>query len=388
MIRTALIATDPGWMGGVSYFRNLIQALQSQPDRRIEPLLYVAGSGAAAYQGVDPGMIVPTRSLERRTAQWFARKVGLRLLARDLVLEPRLRKQKISAAFLAGYFGPAATTPAIGWIADFQHRHVPELFSAQNRRVRDLEFARVCRHCARIVVSSHSAYGDLQSFSPEHAHKGRVLQFVSNMDLELCRDIRTADLEQTYGFSGRYFLLPNQFWVHKNHRIVIEALHVLRRSAKPVTVLATGSTDDYRQPGHLDSLLALLRDYGLQECFRILGVVPYVHLLGLMRDAVAVLNPSLFEGWSTSVEEAKSVGKQVVLSDIPVHREQMPADGRFFPPRDADALARHLLDLDQAFEPAIDAERMAQARRNLPARQRAFALTFQDIVLECALDAG
>ena len=77
--------------------------------------------------------------------------------------------------------------------------------------------------------------------------------------------------------------------------------------------------------------------YVFEKLFRPLGVVPYRDMLGLMRHAVAVINPSLFEGWSTSVEEAKSMGKAVVLSDIPVHREQAPGRGLFFDPRDPDA---------------------------------------------------
>ena len=216
------------------------------------------------------------------------------------------------------------------------------------------------------MVSSHSAQQDLQKFAPQQAHKARVLQFVAAPDLEACRDIRAADLERRYGFAGRYFLVPNQFWAHKNHRVIIEALHLLRSSGKPVTVVATGSTADYRQPGYFDSLRQQLRERQLEDSFKVLGVVPYAHLLALMRDAVAILNPSLFEGWSTSVEEAKSLGKQVVLSDIPVHREQMPAHGRYFAPDDAPALAQHLRDLGQSYDAELDAARMAQARAALP----------------------
>jgi glycosyltransferase involved in cell wall biosynthesis len=50
------------------------------------------------------------------------------------------------------------------------------------------------------------------------------------------------------------------------------------------------------------------------------------------------VNPSRFEGWSTTVEEAKAVGTPMLLSDIPVHREQAPhAD--FFGTDDAAAMA-------------------------------------------------
>lgn len=49
--------------------------------------------------------------------------------------------------------------------------------------------------------------------------------------------------------------------------------------------------------------------------------MPYEHVPALLRESVALLNPSLFEGWSTTVEEGKSPGKHVLMSD----REELPA---------------------------------------------------------------
>jgi hypothetical protein len=47
------------------------------------------------------------------------------------------------------------------------------------------------------------------------------------------------------------------------------------------------------------------------------GVVPHAHVLQLMRQSLAVLQPSLFEGWSMSVEEAKSIGKRGLFRTYP-----------------------------------------------------------------------
>ena len=42
-----------------------------------------------------------------------------------------------------------------------------------------------------------------------------------------------------------------------------------------------------------------------------------------------MINPSLFEGWSSTVEECKSVGKNMILSDLNVHKEQYPTQTFF-----------------------------------------------------------
>ena len=61
---------------------------------------------------------------------------------------------------------------------------------------------------------------------------------------------------------------------------------------------------------------------------------------------MALINPSRFEGWSTTVEEAKSFGVPLILSDIDVHHEQAGEAARYFglddPATLADALCKAL----------------------------------------------
>jgi hypothetical protein len=54
---------------------------------------------------------------------------------------------------------------------------------------------------------------------------------------------------------------------------------------------------------------------------------------------MSYIQPSLFEGWSTTVEDAKCLNQHVLLSDIPVHREQLTYNVDFFNPHDPIDLA-------------------------------------------------
>ena len=45
-----------------------------------------------------------------------------------------------------------------------------------------------------------------------------------------------------YRLPDRFVYLPNQFWVHKGHRLVIEALAELPANQPDVTVVCTGNT--------------------------------------------------------------------------------------------------------------------------------------------------
>ena len=101
-----------------------------------------------------------------------------------------------------------------------------------------------------------------------------------------------------------------------------------------------------------------------------------------MRQSVCVLNPSLFEGWGYTVDEARSVGKRVLLSDIPAHREQDPPKAMFFDPQDCGDLVKKLRQIWGETAPGADVELEAEARRSLSDRLRAYKEAFVSIVQE------
>jgi glycosyltransferase involved in cell wall biosynthesis len=97
-----------------------------------------------------------------------------------------------------------------------------------------------------------------------------------------------------------------------------------------------------------------------------------------------VLQPSLFEGWSTSVEEVKSLGKSIIVSDIPVHREQDPSFALYFDPQNPAELAEKLLKTEKEKRPGPELELEQSARAQLGRRTHAFAQTFYKIITEIA----
>ena len=334
------------WLGGAHYFRSLFAAVATLPEPRIELLGLVSRRGQGAWAQHLPGQaLLSTALLDRWHPAWALRKAQQRLGGGDPQLAGLLRRNGVAVQSHGSGLGPGAGIPTLGWIPDFQHRHLPEFFSRAECRRRDSAFRRLCRGCEGILVSSADARRDLAAFDAASADRAHVLHFVPVVPPPETLPGR-AELEARYGFSGPYLYLPNQFWRHKNHKVVVEALALLQAEAP--LVLATGNPEDFRQPGYFLDLMAQVRRLGLETRFRVLGVVPHADVLGLMVQARAVLNPSLFEGWSTTVEEAKALGAQMLLSDLPVHREQAPAGGIYFNPRSAESLAEALRGLPEA----------------------------------------
>ena len=122
--------------------------------------------------------------------------------------------------------------------------------------------------------------------------------------------------------------------------------------------------------------------YNLKPQIAILGLIPHRDIYRLIRQSAFVLNPSFFEGWSTTVEETKSIGKGIVLSDIDVHREQDPPQAKYFNPYDTADLVKKIGDRWKNCVPGPDLGMEYQAKALLPKRMQAFADNFTAIAKE------
>lgn len=369
------------WTAGGQYLYNLLYAVKSanldfelvlRTDHGTPPDAY------KMYEGLlDRVIETPSYPLLLKLPARTRRKV-LRVISFD---DYFLKKHKIDAQFTLMDPGSARKIPSAVWIPDFQYLRFPEFYTKQ-----DLEnYARDCEeaatHAQVVIVSSESVRRDFEQAIPNMAHKARVLRFVAQISGEAYQTV-PAEIAAHYHLPQKYFFLPNQLWQHKNHRIVLQALAIAKEEFPEITVACTGATHDHRNPGYFDLILSEIATLGLQSNFRILGKIPRPHFYPLMRGSLAVLQPSLFEGWSTTVEEVKSLGKTIILSDIHVHREQNPPSVRFFDPDDARALASVMQTLQREAHPSPEIELEAQAKSALPERTKEFARTFEQIINE------
>jgi glycosyltransferase involved in cell wall biosynthesis len=170
--------------------------------------------------------------------------------------------------------------------------------------------------------------------------------------------------------------VSNLFAPTKNHLLIFQSLRLLQSQNILPTIVCTGDLHDYRNPGFINTILQAIHQNGVSAQVRLLGVIPREHQVQLMRQAQAVLQPSLFEGWNTSVEEAHCLGKTLLLSDIPVHREQNPPKAIFFDPKSAQALAVAMKQvLSQPFR-GVDPHAETIALENYAKHVHTFGETF------------
>jgi hypothetical protein len=104
-------------------------------------------------------------------------------------------------------------------------------------------------------------------------------------------------------------------------------------------------------------------------------MIPRYDQMLLMCGASAIVQPSLFEGWSTVLEDARALGKLAIVSDFPVHIEQNLAHALYFRRGDSADCARAILE-----HYARDIPCQAPDRAENMRRVSAFARSFINIV--------
>lgn len=371
------------WTGGQNYLLNLLSALVRYQHDRIKPVLFAgedASDDIVPFVGLSGVEIIHTPLLNRsrRTNSLIQALV----FGRDHKLEKLLREAEVALVFEAArFFGWRLAIPAIAWIPDFQHKRLPQLFSRFAYWKREIGFRAQVFGGRTIMLSSDDARITCERYYPSTRGRTRTLHFAvpPGPSIDLAQARAVAD---SYGLPERFFFMPNQFWQHKNHGLVLDALEILRQRGIEVVVAASGKQNDPRVPTYFPALQKRIKQAGLQNSFRLLGMIPHADVLYLLRACTALLNPSLSEGWSTTVEEARSMGTPMLLSDLDVHREQMGDGAVYFNRFSSKALA----DALASFVPLDESERSQKAKMASEAaiqRVAQFALEFADLVDWC-----
>ena len=254
----------------------------------------------------------------------------------------------------------------VAWLPDFQHLHLRDHFTPDELAVRERTFEERAVGAELILCSSETVAADFRSVFPLLENKARIARFPSNLVFETIPDEQPASVLTKYHLPDKYALVANQYWSHKNHQAVLNAVAAARKEGVIIPVVLTGLPLDSRDAsnGPTSQILQSIAKLGLSGQVIPLGQVPYRDLIQLMRAAALIIQPSRFEGWSTIVQDAKALGRPLMCSDIPVHREQAPSSLGFFGCDDSDSLARLLVEHWPSLNAVWDREREATHLQN------------------------
>lgn len=373
------ITASSAWIGGVNYYINLFKAISKVESPTLTPVLDFDQELPEVLKSLSSKI----NFTYRRSIKYYAKKMLNLLLHKNF--DASYNQKKIYKNFsVTSHCSKIKSEKNIQWIPDFQHIHLSEMFSKEECYYRDELFLNIARNADIVILSSKDAQKDFIKCFPEYASKTRVLHFVSYFPKNLYSITDSLDktMKEKYNLPEKYYFMPNQFWKHKNHISVFKAVALLKQNGINIHVVCTGNTNDYRNPEFFTSLTDFIDINSIKENIHILGLIDYTELVYLLRYSIALLQPSLFEGWSSTVEEAKSIGKNCILSNLNVHIEQAPKEAIYFDPLDVEKLASILADNYAKLLPGPNKVLEEEAKASMEVRMLDFGNAYKKLILE------
>jgi len=232
--------------------------------------------------------------------------------------------------------------PTVITIADIQQEYYPEFFTREELRKRALMYMPSCQEATAVVTlsqASKQAIVDKYGLPDERVHciYGAATDGLLNRS-----NAPTVEMtRQKYQLPDTYAFYPANLWPHKNHHMLILALHRLREvHGLSVPLVLTGN-----EMGQWKTLEALAYHFRLQENVHHLGYVGSEELPSLYAGAAMLVFPSLFEGFGIPLVEAMALECPIASSSRASIPEVVGEAALLFDPRNPDSIAEAMYRL-------------------------------------------
>jgi FkbM family methyltransferase len=242
--------------------------------------------------------------------------------------------------------------PSVVNLHDLQHMHFPENFTPTDVDARNRLFGLSAALSDAIMVASDYVREDIIVRMRVPGHK--IFTVPMTWDESVIGGLSrfTVDDARTrYRLPPTYAIYPAQFWLHKNHVRLVQALRIARDRvpAADLKLVLTG----YRGYSGWPKVDEAIRRLHLEDDVLCLDHVPAQHLAALYKGAVFCVLPSTFEASSYPVIEAQVLGVPTMSSNVTSLPELMREGAGLlfdaFDERDiADKMVRWLTDPEDA----------------------------------------
>jgi len=213
-------------------------------------------------------------------------------------------------------------TPFVSYLYDCQHKYFPENFSASDISLRNILFQKLLDGSNALIVNSKDAKNDLIKYFRVDERKIVPLPFTPQLETGVFKE--RPELRRKYHLTSKYFMVSNQFWIHKSLETALKALRlVIDEGLEDCHIVFTGQMEDTRFPEYVPKLLKQVKELNLTDNTTFLGYIPKRDQLEIMKNSTAVIQTTLFEGGpgGGAIYDAVSLGVRSIVSNIPINRE-------------------------------------------------------------------
>ena len=236
--------------------------------------------------------------------------------------------------------------PFVMPVHDLQHRlqpWFPEVGGRAEREVREHLYASAARRAVALLADSETGREDiLQAYGRWiDGDRVKILPFVPPPYLtSVDREVQVRRARAALPLPPRYFFYPAQFWPHKNHTLIVEALRLLSQSGlADVHVVCCGSGAGRLRRDTRRGVLRRATSFGLARRLTLLDYVPDALMGGLYLGAAGLVMPTRFGPTNIPLVEAWTTDCPVITSDLRGPREQAGDAALLVDPSSPEALA-------------------------------------------------
>jgi len=242
--------------------------------------------------------------------------------------------------------------PYVMAIHDLQHRlqpEFPEVSADGEWERREHLFRNASRYATLLLADSEVGKEDILNFYGEYGvtpDQVKVLPFLpaSYLKREIAQEERQR-VRTTYQLPDRYLFYPAQFWPHKNHRRIVQAMALLKDRGMRIDVVFCGSHEGKVRYRAFRDIMTLASKAGIQENIHYMGYASDEAMSGLYAEAVGLVMPTFFGPTNIPVLEAWALGCPVLTSDIRGIREQVHDAGILVDPASVESIAEGISKL-------------------------------------------
>lgn len=352
---------DPRIGGGYTFTNNLVNSLLTFSDQKTEFVFFVTDKNHKKLS---------TKTLEKKIIY-----IGKSRILRKLIfisegifpsfafwigqlskLEKKVKKEKIDFLFYLGSTPLFSTCPYGVIVWDLQHRThpwFPELQKNGEWFKRERLLASILPRASLIITGTEVGKNQIKNF---YGVQDDIICIIKHPTPK----VNVSDLEVPRRADENRFIFfyPAQFWAHKNHIIILEAVKKINEIKKyNFEVLFSGSDQ-----GNLKYISSQVRKLGLEDNIKFLGFVSQHELNSIYKNIDALIYPSVSGPENLPPLEALAWGKPVFYSDFPGAREQLQDSVFYFDPLDSDELSKLLIKFMQG---ELEIEAMVKKGRQL-----------------------
>ncbi len=247
-----------------------------------------------------------------RSTRWTRRLFGAN------ALERALNAHCIDLVYFVAPSGLARDLERTNFIVtvwDLCHRDEPEFPEIRD----DREFERREQYYFEVLPKAVAVFADSElgasnmvrryAIDPNRVHVMRSSPSPQTFVNDEGPKPTQLDVKSMYGLDSDYIFYPAQFWAHKNHVYIVQALYLLeqKRGVRMHAIFAGGDAG-----GTLAHVRTMAQTFGVADRVHFAGFVPGKEIPHLYRQALALVMPTYFGPTNLPPLEALRLGTPVL----------------------------------------------------------------------------